>query len=157
VIFIGAFYHITAIAVPVKPCLGCGMKRFLCIASLILLSSCASMQIQTRPLAALGTVAYLERVPVDVREIAFANLRAAAAKMQLVALSADPTPEILAVALNEIATDAAWYAVASALVRAYVPAYSQMDTASSQVALINLSEGIIDTVTAYENRHRPTK
>jgi len=123
-----------------------------CIAS-CLLASCAGLQFepaQIRPAASIATVAYLEQVPDARRAKALSELRLAAAKIQLVALSESPTAEALAIALNEVSAEPAYSAMAAALVRSYKPKADYLSTPEAKVALVNLSEGILDTVQTYE-------
>lgn len=117
------------------------------------LSSCASFQLdssQARPAASIATAAYLQQVPKEDLPEALANLRAAATKVQMVALTEDPTAEALAIALSAVDADPGYSAMAAALVRLYRPKVDHLSTPEAQAALVALSEGIFDTVVTYE-------
>lgn len=125
----------------------------------LLLASCAGLQFnanQVRPAATVATVAYLQDLDQAKRPEALARLRATAAKLQLAALTDNPTKAAALAALEELEIDPAGRALAVALVNSLEVKDDAPEVPYLRVSMVNASEGILDAVSSYE-RATPTK
>jgi len=117
--------------------------------------SCGSLTFQPArdgiPLGTVATVAYLQQVPEAKRPAAAARVREAATKIQLVALSENPTAEALKAAMDSSGADPAWKALTAALIDAYQPQLAGASESELKVSLVAISEGMLRTAALYES------
>lgn len=117
--------------------------------------SCGSLTFEPTldgiPLGTVATVAYLQQVPEAKRPAAAARVREAATKIQLVALSDNPTAEGLKAAMESSGADPAWQALTLALIDAYQPKLAGASESELKVSLVAISEGMLRTAALYES------